>query len=320
MIGIKPCCYVTVSRFVVLACLLSGMWVGAQQENVVQMDTLNVRDVLYHLAGGGGNAMALIDEVSTDRGVVLIDTKPLGWGPATLEVIEQVTDLPVKMIINTHAHPEHAGSNAEFKSVEEIIAHQNTRARMITSGLYADGAAGLPTTTFMDRYSLLDGLDQIELYHFGPAHTDGDIVVVFPQKGVAYLGDLFAGKGIPVIDIESGGSGLAFPETLAKVVAEIKDVSRVITGHDEFPTTYAGRGRRELGANRAWTGFFTWDDLAEYADFTREFVDAVEIAFGEGQSAAEAATTLRLPVQYADYDMEHAVASIESIYTELSVR
>lgn len=316
----RPCCCVTVGSCVVSACLLSGIWGHAQEDRIVQMDTLNVRDVLYHLAGGGGNAMALIDEVSADGGVVLIDTKPRGWGPATLEVIKQVTDLPVKTIINTHAHPEHAGSNAEFENVEEVIAHENTRARMITSGLYAEGATGLPTTTFMDRYSLLDGLDRIELYHFGPAHTDGDIVVVLPEKGVAYLGDLFPGKGTPVIDTASGGSGLAFPETLAKAVAEIEDVSRVITGHAAFPTTYAGRGRREQGADRAWSGFFTWDDLVEYADFTRDFVDAVETAFREGWSAADAATNLRLSDQYADYDMEHTRASIESIYTELAAR
>jgi len=313
-------CHTSVGCCVVLAFLLSGMWVCAQNEKIVQMDTLNVRDVLYHLGGGGGNAMALIDEVSADAGVILIDTKTPGWGPATLEVIQQVTDLPVKTIINTHAHTDHAGSNAEFESVRQIIAHENAKARMISSGLYADGETGLPTTTFRDQYSLLGGLDQINLYHFGPAHTDGDIVVVLPEKGVAYLGDLFPRKGTPVIDVESGGSGLAFPETLAKVVAEIEDVRRVITGHGRFPTTYAGRGRREQGDNRAWSGFYTWDDLVEYADFTREFVAAVVAAFREGQSVEDTAATLRLPDQYAGYDMEHTRASIEAIYTELAAR
>ena len=79
---------------------------NAQEERVVQMDTLNVRDVLYHLTGGGGNGMALIDEVSDTPGVVLIDTKPSGWGSATLDVLGQVTDLPVRTIINTHVHTD----------------------------------------------------------------------------------------------------------------------------------------------------------------------------------------------------------------------
>ena len=291
---------------------------AAQTDRVVEMDTLNVRDVLYHLGGGGGNGLALIDEIN--GGVVLIDTKPSGWGEAVREVVEQVTDLPVTTIINTHAHPEHAGSNAEFPDAVTIVAHANARAAMLRDGLYAEGGPGLPTTTFTDRYSLLDDLDRIDLYHFGPAHTDGDVVVVFPEKGVAYVGDLFPARAVPVIDLERGGSGLAFPETLDRVVAATDGVARVITGHGPFPSTYAGRGRRERGAARAWSGFLTWDDLVEYAAFTRELVTAVEAEFAAGRSAGDAAAALALPDRYSGYDLTDLPAAVDALYAELAAR
>ncbi len=292
----------------------------AQTDRVVEMDTLNVRDVLYHLGGGGGNGLALIDEIN--GGVVLIDTKPSGWGEAVREVVEQVTDLPVTTIINTHAHPEHAGSNAEFPDAVTIVAHANARAAMLRDGLYAEGGPGLPTTTFTDRYSLLDDLDRIDLYHFGPAHTDGDVVVVFPEKGVAYMGDLFPARAVPVIDLQRGGSGLAFPETLDRVVAATDGVARVITGHGPFPSTYAGRGRRERGAARAWSGFLTWDDLVEYTAFTRELVTAVEAEFAAGRSAGDAAAALALalPDRYAGYDLTDLPAAVDALYAELAAR
>ena len=292
----------------------------AQTDRVVEMDTLNVRDVLYHLGGGGGNGLALIDEIN--GGVVLIDTKPSGWGEAVREVVEQVTDLPVTTIINTHAHPEHAGSNAEFPDAVTIVAHANARAAMLRDGLYAEGGPGLPTTTFTDRFSLLDDLDRIDLYHFGPAHTDGDVVVVFPEKGVAYVGDLFPARAVPVIDLERGGSGLAFPETLDRVVAATDGVARVITGHGPFPSTYAGRGRRERGAARAWSGFLTWDDLVEYAAFTRELVTAVEAEFAAGGSAGDAAAALALalPDRYAGYDLTDLPAAVDALFAELAAR
>ena len=104
------------------------------------------------------------------------------------------------------------GSNGEFPDVELIIAHENTRAAMLRSGNYQEGSLGLPETVFQGRFSLLDDLDRIELYHFGTAHTDGDIVVVFPEKAVAYLGDLFPDKAVPSVDAEHGGSALAFPD------------------------------------------------------------------------------------------------------------
>ncbi len=291
----------------------------AQEPKTVRIDTLGVMDTLYHLSGGGANSLALIDEIN--GGVVLIDTKRPGWGQAVRDALDGVTDLPVTTIVNTSAHPDHAGSNGEFGSAALIVAHENTKANMARTELYSGAnAASLPTKTFADRFSLLEDIDRVELYHFGPAHTDGDIVVVFPAKGVAYMGGLFPSKTTPVIDRQNGGSGVAFPDTLAKAVAGIPGVSRVITGHGEAPVTYAGRGRRETGADRPWTGFMTWEDLKEYADFNRDFLAATEEAFQAGLSIDEAAATLELPDRYEDYGMEHARANIEAIYDELANR
>ena len=54
-----------------------------------------------------------------------IDTKLPGWGTAIREAIEAATDRPVATIINTHAHPDHAGGNKEFPGKVEIVAHAN---------------------------------------------------------------------------------------------------------------------------------------------------------------------------------------------------
>ena len=301
----------------VLALAAAGGHAQAQEDRFVRIDTLNVRDTLYHLGDGGANALALIDEIN--GGVILIGTKLPDWGQAVIDAVYQVTDLPVTTIISPHADADHTGSNGEFPDVVEIIAHENTRANMARMELFA-GGAGLPTTTFTDRFALLEDLDRIELYHFGPAHTDGDVVVVFPEKRTAYLGDLFPDKAAPIIDTANGGSGVAFPETLAKAVAAIDGVDRVITGHGPIPTTYAGRGRRDRGARRAWTGWMTWDGLAEYADFNRDFLAAVQAAYEAGRSVDEAAANLDLPERYADYGMEQARANVEAIYNELAAR
>ena len=301
----------------VLALAAAGGHAQAQEDRFVRIDTLNVRDTLYHLGDGGANALALIDEIN--GGVVLVGTKLPDWGQPVLDAVYQVTDLPVTTIISPHADADHTGSNGEFPDVVEIIAHENTRANMARMELFA-GGAGLPTTTFTDRFALLEDLDRIELYHFGPAHTDGDIVVVFPEKRTAYLGDLFPDKAAPVIDTANGGSGVAFPETLAKAVAAIDGIDRVITGHGPIPTTYAGRGRRDRGARRAWTGWMTWDGLAEYADFNRDFLASVQAAYESGRSVDEAAANLDLPERYADYGMERARANVEAIYNELAGR
>src|SRR5262245_31992665 len=103
-----------------------------QGDKIVKMQTLNVRDILYVLTGGS-NTLALM----RDEGVLLVDTKPAGWGRAILDNIEGVTDQKVTTIINTHAHADHVGGNVEFPSATTIIAHANAKARMEKMNIFA---------------------------------------------------------------------------------------------------------------------------------------------------------------------------------------
>ena len=290
-----------------LALVIAPPSSGQPAAQAVRMHSLSPGDSVYILLDGGGHSLALVDEDS--GGVVLIDTKSSGWGRTILDTVALVTELPVTTIINTHAHGDHAGSNGEFADAVRIVAHANAGDRMAHMAGGRDGAAaGLPDTAFDDTLSLLDGANRIVLYHFGAAHTDGDTVVVFPEKGVAHVGDLINGKAAPVIDAANGGSGVAYPETLAKLVARIDGVDRVITGHGALPPIPGVHGMLQT---------LTWEDVAEYAAFNREFLAAVRDARNAGKDAAEAAATLRLPERYAAYGMEQAEANVRIIYDEL---
>jgi glyoxylase-like metal-dependent hydrolase (beta-lactamase superfamily II) len=278
----------------------------------VKLQTLNVRDILYILTGGGGNVLALM----RDDGVVLVDAKTRGSARGILDAVEAVTDKPVKMIVNTHAHADHTEGNLEFPTVTEIVAHENTKTAMLRMDTFkGPGAKFLPTKTVHDKLSLLDGIDRMDLYYFGAGHTNGDLVVVFPEKRLAHLGDLFPSKSAPVIDVANGGSGVAFPDTLAKLVAELKGITRVTTGHDE--RSFVPRDAASASAIFANPQTMSWDDLKEYADFNRDFLAAVKEAIKEGKTAAQAAATMKLPATYKDYDMQQAAANVAAIYREL---
>jgi len=284
---------------------------NSPDQRVVRMQTLNVRDILYVLTGGS-NTLALM----RDDGVLLVDTKPPGFGQAILDNIQGVTDKSVVTLINTHAHLDHVGGNASFPTAKEIIAHANAKARMEAMDAFkGPNAKFLPNRLVTDRLSLLDGVDRIELYYFGRGHTDGDLVVVFPQKRLAHFGDLFPSKAAPDIDAESGGSGVAFPDTLAKAIAEIKNVTRITTGHDEASAAMANPA--SPSAIFANPRTMTWNDLQEYADFNRDFLAAVRQAIAAGKTADEAAASLQLPERYKSYDMSQARANVRTIYREL---
>ena len=191
-----------------------------QEERRVAVQSMGAAENLYLVSGGGGHTALLITQ---DHGVVLVDTKNPGWGPPILEAVQALTDQPVTTIINTHAHGDHVGSNPHFTEVIRVAAHENARQSMARSDVFAGGNDRfLPNETYRDRLTLFEGLDQIDLYHFGPGHTNGDTIVVFRALATAHMGDLFPRKVVPFIDRSNGGSGVAYPETLARVVDGIE--------------------------------------------------------------------------------------------------
>jgi len=267
-----------------------------QQSQPAQLEIQKVKDNLYMITGAnsGGNTAAFI----TEKGVVVVDTKYPNYGPGILEKIKSVTPKPVIMVINTHTHGDHVGGNGAFTGAVEFIAHENCKARMETMPAFQseEGKKFLPGKTYKDKLSLLEGADKIDLYYFGRGHTSGDTFVVFPALKVMHAGDLFAGKGAPIMDANNGGSGLEYPKTLAKAAAGIKGVESVITGHSTV---------------------MTWNDFKEYGDFIREEVAAVEQAKKGGKTADQAATDIKLPEKYKDYSMGRLKANITTIYDEL---
>ncbi|BCS33671.1 MBL fold metallo-hydrolase [Luteitalea sp. TBR-22] len=256
-------------------------------------EILKVKDNLYVVKGGGGNTAAFI----TRAGVVLVDTKLANWGERIMQQVRTVTDKPVTTIINTHTHGDHTGSNEYFPASVEVVAHVNTKANMEKMPAFAgEKAQFLPDRTYTDRLTLGSGDERIELRHFGPGHTNGDTIVVFPALRVAHTGDLFAGLGTPLIDTKNGGTGVAYPETLKKAAAGISGVDTVIPGHaDVMP----------------------WSRFVEFGQFNAAFLAAVQQAIKDGKTAEEAFAGLKLPEQFKDYQIGRGQANVSAIYAEL---
>src|SRR5262249_31709418 len=147
---------------------------------------------------------------------------------------------PVTRLINTHTHGDHVSGNVEFPATIDIIVQDNTKANMEKMDIFKqNNNKGMATKTFKDKMTIGKGADEIDLYYFGPGHTNGDAIVVFPALKTAHLGDLFAGKGLPLVDGNNGGSVLHYPETLKKVHGGIKNVETIINGHSNTTTTWA---------------------------------------------------------------------------------
>ena len=105
----------------VLACAVTGL----QAQNSLTIE--QVKDGLYTISGSGGNVGVRV----TTEGVILIDDKFPRNFEEIQELVAQVSDQPVKYVLNTHHHGDHSGGNIEYINISEIIAHQNARDNMV---------------------------------------------------------------------------------------------------------------------------------------------------------------------------------------------
>jgi cyclase len=259
---------------------------AAPAAKVVQVD--KIKDNLYVLKGGGGNTAVFV----TSNGVVVVDSKLAGWGQPILDKIKELTPKPITTLINTHSHGDHVSGNVDFPASVDIVAHENTKKNVeawpavygLTNSfpnvVKESGGKGMPKTTFKDKTTIGRGNDRVDLFYFGRGHTNGDAFVVFPSLRVMHTGDMFAGKNLPIMDANAGGSGLEYPETLMKAHG-VKDVDTIITGH--APAT------------------MTMNDLKVFADFNREFVNAVRAAKKAGKSVDDVVSSWKTPETYTGY-------------------
>jgi cyclase len=253
---------------------------GYQNPPAAGLQIQKVKDNLYMIVTpeyGAGNTAAFI----TDNGVVLVDTKTPGNGQPILDQLKTVTQKPVTMIINTHTHQDHTGSNEFFTGKVEFVSHENTKSNMQKMTEFSGAKAKfIPSKTFKDKLTIGSGKDRIDLYYFGRAHTNGDAWVVFPALRTVHSGDAFAGKNTPLIDTANGGSAAEYAATIAKASSTLKDIDTIITGHSALMTPA---------------------DLKEYADFMQEFLTWVKNEIKAGKSADAAAAEYKMPARYKNY-------------------
>jgi cyclase len=249
---------------------------AANAPKVITVD--KVKENLFVLKGGGGNTAVFV----TADGIVVVDAKNPGWGAPILDKIKTLSTKPVKMLINTHTHGDHVSGNVEFPATIDFVAQENTKANMEKMPIFKEhGGVGMAKRTFKDKMTIGKGADRIDLYYYGPGHTNGDALVVFPALRTAHIGDLFAGKNLPLVDGDNGGSVLHYPETLNKMHNSVKNVDTLINGHSDTTTT--------------------WADLKEFADFNQDFLTWAQAELKAGKTPAQAAEEWKVPAKYTGY-------------------
>src|SRR5260221_712460 len=216
----RPCCARWICR--------RGPWAGRSRHLLSARPALNSPAALSWRGGSPGCVLRV--RRAAGRG-----------GQPTRKNVKPLTAKPVYMLINTHTHGDHVSGNVEFPATVDVVTQANTKANMEKMDIFKqNGSRGMAKRTFTDKMKIGSGPDQIDLYYFGPGHTNGDAIVVFRALRTAHTGDLFQAKALPLVDPDNGGSGLHYLETLNKTHKGSKKVDTARNGPTNTTTTWDG--------------------------------------------------------------------------------
>jgi glyoxylase-like metal-dependent hydrolase (beta-lactamase superfamily II) len=235
-------------------------------------------------------------------GAVAVDSQFPNSAPACIDgLLTRSSKSEIAMLINTHHHGDHTGGNGVFRpKTKTIVGHENV-PKYMQAGYKAaiDRRAQqtpppttpppaepvVPDKTVSERWSSDFGDERITTRHYGPAHTGGDIVIVFEKANVAHMGDLMFNRMHPVIDRANGASIANWIVMLGKVANDLAADTVYIFGH-------AGPGHPVTG-NRA--------DLARHAAYLGALLEYVRGQVKAGKSRDEVLALRDVIPGFEDY-------------------
>ncbi len=209
---------------------------AAQDFEKVQIQTIKVTDGIYMLLGLGGN----IGVSAGEDGILMVDTQFAELIEKIRSAIAEINKGPIRIVLNTNWHYDHAYGNEPLgKSGALIVAHENTRKRMLAEQNYPDfnmkmppvPETALPALIFADSLTVHFNGEEIQVTHIENAHSDADIVIYFKNANVIHTGDLYFTVLYPYIDVSHGGSINGMIDAAERIIGMIDKDTKIIPGH-----------------------------------------------------------------------------------------
>jgi len=226
---------ITVVLFLVA---FTGVQLKAQERETLPVSLQKIANGVYQVNGGqGSNSGVIIGE----NGVLVIDAKMNETSvDQTIEAIKNVTDKPIKYLVDTHSDGDHIMGNRYFPAIVTFIAQENCRADFFKEDFGRESDWGepefypfTPSLTFKENMNIWLGKDKVELYYFGVGHTTGDCVVYYPKEKVAFIGDQYFNTRPQLIHSNKGGNSFQHVLTLTKMLETLLDADIFVSGHSD---------------------------------------------------------------------------------------
>ncbi len=206
----------------------------------IEVVVRHVAGQVYVIAGAGGNMTVM----AGDDGIFIVDTNFPVFYDEIMAGIRRISDGPIRFVVNTHSHVDHAGNNENFAREGAVIVDQpNLRRSLIEAGGGAELATGLPVITSTGPMTFHFNGEEVLFVPLKPSHTDGDAAVYFSGSDVWAFGDVYR-TDYPSLNPGVGGSIDNFVDIYNMALAMTTPDTIFVPGHGQLSP------REELSAVR----------------------------------------------------------------------
>jgi len=227
-------------RFVIIISLITVIFLSialSQDSSNVIINRIQVTDNISLLQReGAGNTSVLVGE----EGVLIIDTQFEDSYEQLIGLIGEVSEKPIKYVLNTNWHFDHVGSNALLaKNGASIIAHYLSKERMMHEQTFPllgmtipqFSISAIPNVLIKNDTIIHFNNEDIQIYHLKNAHSDADLIFYYKKANVLHVGDIVTHGGYPYIDVTNGGSINGLITAVENISKMIDENTKLITGH-----------------------------------------------------------------------------------------
>ena len=258
-----------------MVCILAAVF-GAASILTVQAQSTKARRSIDHISGGlykfTNNFHASVFLV-TDDGIIATDPINAAAASWLKAEMDKRFGKPVKYVIYSHHHADHASGGEVFAGTAEFVAHENA-----VDDLKKDEVkTPLPTLTFSDTKTLTLGGQSVELIYLGSGHSDNMIAMKFPAEQTLFIVDVVSAQRLPYRTMGAGRDSL--DGTLAQIrkAESITGYNKLITAHGAPYMLIAKPG-----------------ELPQVRVYIEELRDQVQAAMAAGKSLDEIKQSIKM--------------------------
>lgn len=197
----------------------------------VEIQTSQLAPNVYRFEAVGPALVGNAGILTGPDGIFMVDAQFPQLTDKLVAAIRKVSDGPIKLLVNTHHHPDHTSGDANFAKMGTVILSRDELRAHLAAGNNPPPPGGLPMVTYRGPVTIYMNGEEVQLIPVLNAHTDGDTMIYFPKADALFVGDFYRSIQYPNVDRTNGGSVKGVVDGLGAVIALAKPTTKIVPGH-----------------------------------------------------------------------------------------